>query len=56
MKITATSKDKSVRIRFPDRVLSLVDESAAQEGRSRNTEIIKRLSESFGMGARKRRR
>jgi hypothetical protein len=56
MKIAATAKDKSVRVRFPEAVLEKLNESSAQEGRSRNTEIIKRLSESLGLGRHKSRR
>lgn len=56
MKVSATSKDKSVRVRFPANVLKSLDESAAVEGRSRNTEIIKRLGDSLGIGNKKRRR
>lgn len=56
MKLSATSKDKSVRVRFPQEVLKSLDESAASEGRSRNTEIIKRLGDSLGISSKKRKR
>jgi hypothetical protein len=49
MKTIATKNDKSVRIRFPAAVLKKLDETAAIEGRSRNTEVIKRLGDSLGI-------
>ena len=47
MDVVATAKDPSVRIRFPKTVLKKVDVAAKQSGRSRNSEIIYRLVESF---------
>lgn len=49
MKTIASSKDRSVRIRFSEQILKKLDESAANEGRSRNTEINIRLAESLGL-------
>jgi hypothetical protein len=55
MKTTAKGNDKSVRVRFADELLlKKVDEAAANEGRSRNTEILMRLSASFHQGRRHR--
>lgn len=43
----AKADDPSVRIRFPRKILRELDQAAARAGRSRNTEIIHRLTESF---------
>jgi len=47
--VIATAKDPSVRVRFPHQVLKRLDLEAKKNGRSRNTELIHRLSESLGM-------
>lgn len=46
MSMVAKSKDKSVRIRFPGDLLGKLTDSAARSGRSRNSEIVWRLTES----------
>lgn len=47
MESRAKANDPSVRIRFPKAVLKKVDGAARESGRSRNSEIVWRLAESF---------
>jgi|GEM_PF-3526992 len=47
MSIIATSKDQAMTVRFPPGMLEELEKRARSQGRSRNTEIIKRLSESL---------
>jgi metal-responsive CopG/Arc/MetJ family transcriptional regulator len=47
MSIVAKKDDASVRVRFPQPVLSQLDESAAKEGRSRNSQIIKLVNDGL---------
>lgn len=49
MNIVAKGSDRSVRVRFPKALLIKLDEAATEGGRSRNTEIVKRLAESLGV-------
>ncbi len=45
--LIATKDDPAVLLRVPKPVLKKVNEAAAKSGRSRNTEILIRLEESF---------
>lgn len=46
----ATAKDKPVQVRFPSRaLLKQIDAAARRNGRSRNSEILCRLAESFSL-------
>lgn len=45
----ATRNDPSVLLRCPKNLLEAVDSAAAKGGRSRNTEILVRLSQSLGL-------
>ena len=47
MAIKASRKDPGVRVRFPSNLLRALDRAAKTSGRSRNTEILYRLSESL---------
>lgn len=47
MNVVATSKDPSVRVRFPKEILKKVSAAAKQNGRSRNSEIVHRLATSL---------
>lgn len=51
--IKATRTDPSRPVRFPGDLLKRLDEAAARSGRSRNSEIVKRLWESLEQGSRK---
>lgn len=43
----AKADDQAVTVRFPPGLLDRLDAAAQREGRSRNTEIIRRLAESL---------
>lgn len=43
----ARRKDPAVLVRFPKAILKKLGEASRQNGRSRNTEIILRLDQSF---------
>lgn len=43
----AKADDQAVTVRFPPGLLDRLDAEAQREGRSRNTEIIRRLAESL---------
>jgi len=43
----ATRKDPAVKVRFPNPVLKKLDAAASKAGRSRNSEILVRLNDSF---------
>ena len=45
--LIASRDDPPILLRLPKEVLNKVNRAAAQAGRSRNTEIIYRLAESF---------
>ncbi len=47
MSLVAKTNDPSVRIRFPKKVLRDLDQAAARNGRSRNSEIVHRLAQSL---------
>ncbi|MBU0592457.1 MAG: Arc family DNA-binding protein [Sulfuricella denitrificans] len=47
MNLIASKKDQSVTVRFPVGLLDRLDNVARKQGRSRNSEIIKRLDESL---------
>lgn len=47
VKLQASAKDRPVTIRFPAGIVERIDELAQKEGRSRNTEIVKRLADSI---------
>ncbi len=43
----ARRKDPAVLVRFPKAILKKLGEASRQNGRSRNTEIILRIDQSF---------
>ncbi len=49
MQTIATRKDPSVLLRVPKPILKSLDAAAAKNGRSRNSEVLVRLSESLGL-------
>jgi len=50
MALIAKASDPSVRVRFPKKLIKEIDRLASQSGRSRNSEIVHRLSESLKPG------
>ena len=49
MNLIAGRKEKPIGVRLPAAVRRALDESAAQNGRSRNSEIVFRLAGSLGV-------
>lgn len=47
MSLVAKTNDPSVRVRFPRKILRELDQAAAKNGRSRNSEIVHRLAKSL---------
>ena len=47
MSLVAKTNDPSVRVRFPKKILRELDQAAAHNGRSRNSEIVHRLAKSL---------
>ncbi len=47
MNLKASRSDKPIPVRLPAALRDRLTAAAAAEGRSRNSEIIKRLSDSF---------
>lgn len=47
MKAIATAKDPSMRVRFPEHLMGQLREEARRNGRSFNSEVVKRLQESL---------
>lgn len=52
----AKRDENPVTVRFPTDVLKRITESAKENGRSRNTEIVLRLADSVGMRPTKKRK
>lgn len=49
MKLIAGRKQKPVAVRLPAELQEAIEAAAARNGRSRNSEIVVRLAQSFGL-------
>jgi predicted transcriptional regulator len=50
----ARADDQSVTVRFPPGLIPRLDEAAGRNGRSRNSEIVQRLTDSLDQEKRKK--
>lgn len=54
-RVIARADDQAVTVRFPPGLLDRLDDASKRNGRSRNTEIVQRLTDSLNNDDKRRR-